>query len=312
MRVIRSLQAVSERERGWVVALGNFDGVHLGHQAILAQCRRQAQLLGTQPAVVTFEPHPREYFQPSLKPLRLYRFRQKMKALQACEMQSALILRFNHEMAAKTADDFLALLTHTLGVRHIITGENFAFGQARQGNAELLAKAADHYGFGYTALPGVKDAGGRIISSSRVRASLAEGDMAQAAGLLGRAYAIEGHVMHGQARGRSIGFPTANIQPGSILLPRFGVYTCRTTLADGRLVSGVANLGVRPTIGATAPQLEMHLFDFNGDLYGRRLSVELLAFLREEQRFESLAALQAQIAQDCAAAAKLLHSATTF
>ncbi|MDX2073288.1 MAG: bifunctional riboflavin kinase/FAD synthetase [Alphaproteobacteria bacterium] len=294
MKLIRDLSNVPASAKGAVLALGNFDGLHLGHRAILQETLQRAKKAGRPAAVMTFEPHPREFFRPDAPKLRLMRLREKIEGLRAMGFSTLFMPHFNAALAATSAADFVSRwLSGTLAVQEIITGDDFCFGKGRSGNRAFLTESAGRYGFLYHAIaPVCSDAG--VISSTAVRTLLAEGNVAAASALLGRPYSVCGHVIHGDKRGRQLGFPTANIPLARLFVPRAGVYA----VAAGAH-KGVANIGLRPTFGGTKPQAEIHLFDFSGDLYGQYLRVELQAFLRDEQRFESLEQLKQHIAQDC-------------
>ncbi len=298
---------------GCAAALGNFDGVHRGHQAVVEAAVEQARRLGASPAAIVFEPHPRQHFQPAASPFRLQTARQRARALAALGVETLIEVSFHAPLAALSDEAFAkAVLSEAIGVRHVCIGLDFRYGRGRTGEAETLKRQGAALGFGVTIVDAVDDSDhpGDKISSSAIREALLEGDVALAARLLGRPWAIEGEVIPGQQRGRTIAFPTANIALGAYLRPALGVYAIRARLADSREIQGVANLGVRPTLaGADAePLLEAHLFDFAEDLYGQTLEAALIAFLRPERRFGSFEALTAQIAQDAAAARALLSA----
>ncbi|MFD2261616.1 bifunctional riboflavin kinase/FAD synthetase [Lacibacterium aquatile] len=281
--------------RGATLVLGNFDGIHPGHQAVISA----AKAVGAKTIVVTFEPHPRRLFRPDTPPFRLTPPGPKLRALQAQGIDGVIALRFNRRLAAMSAEDFVnEILVRALGAGHVVVGEDFCFGQSRQGN--LASLRADGR-FRVTGVPAIATHG-TIFSSTEIRTLLSDGRPDEAARLLGHPFTIEGHVRHGDKRGRTIGFPTANIGLGSYIRPKFGVYAVRVPGVG----QGVANLGRRPTFGGFDDRLEVHLFDFSGDLYGRRLQVQLVSFLRQEQKFDGLDALKAQIALDAAEARHLL------
>ena len=285
------------------VAIGNFDGLHRGHAHVIEAMLGAAKAGGLVPSVLTFEPHPRRYFAPDAPVFRLETLKQKLSRLREWGVQRVYMPRFNARFAAQSAEVFLqTVLQRQLNARAVITGENFAFGAKRGGNAAQLIVWGAQHGIAVQTLAAVK-IGDVVCSSSAVRAALTQGDMAQVAVLLGRSYQLTGRVMHGDARGRQLGFPTANVQlsPG-LKLPAYGVYAVRMVIG-GRVVPGVANLGVRPTFGgAVAPRLEVHVFDFDADIYGAAVTVELTQFIRPEIKFATLDALKAQIASDCTAA----------
>jgi len=306
MRILRHLDPPPAAARGAAIALGNFDGVHLGHQAVIGETIRIARALGAPAAILTFEPHPREILAPGGRPFRLTPFRVKARLAMALGVDHLVVLRFSPEFAARSAGDFVdKILIKALSVGHVVTGGNFRFGHGREGDVAFLRRAAAAHGFGMTAMAPVAAPDGAQCSSSAVRARLAEGDMKGAAMLLGRPWSVEGRVRRGDARGRVIGFPTANLAVGRLLLPPLGVYAVRVTArldgGEARL-EGVANLGRRPTFAGEEVRLEVHLFDFAGDLYGRRLCVDFIDGVRPERRFDGLESLKAQIEADCAEA----------
>lgn len=283
-----------------VVAIGNFDGVHLGHAALLARLVAHARRLGLPPTVLTFEPHPREFFSPQQAPARLSTLHEKLAMLAEHGVEQVLLCRFNERFASLSAEAFLEqVLGGCLQARQVLVGDDFRFGRGRQGDFSLLQAFGAQQGFGVASLPSVMVAGERA-SSSGVRDALARGDMAHAASLLGRPYMMDGRVVHGDKIGRQLGFATANIRVKHNPLPMTGVFAVEVGVAGGGVLTGVANLGIRPTVGGTRPLLEVHLFDFSGDLYGRHLSVRFVHRLRAEQRFPDFAALKAQIACDVA------------
>lgn len=290
-----------------VVAIGNFDGLHLGHQAVIAQLMRAADAADAPPIILCFEPHPRRFFQPGSPRLRLMRLAEKVRQLEKMGVQAMLVQRFNRAFSELSAEAFIReVLVAAMQARIVMTGEDFMFGHRRTGNAQLLAQYAEQTGaFRYHPVAPVGNTGEGKYSSSKVREHLRQGEIALAAAMLGRPYRLCGRVIHGDQRGRTIGFPTANILPPPVLLPRLGVYAVRGEYC-GKPLAGVANLGCRPTVKGERIQLEVHWFDFNADLYGETLCVELVAHLRDEQRFDNLEVLKAQIAQDVQAARELL------
>lgn len=282
-----------------VLTIGNFDGLHLGHQALLGQLTRTARNLGLPAAVLTFEPHPREFFDPASAPARLTTLREKLELLQRFGADLICVCPFNAALAALSAKDFIdQVLVRTLQVRHLIIGDDFRFGARRSGDFSLLAETGPALGFGVEAMESVVQDGERA-SSSGVRQALGVGDMERAARLLGRPYSIDGRVVHGKKLGRQLGFATANIRIKHDPLPLSGVFAVQVEGAGPSPLTGVANLGVRPTVGGElAPLLEVHLFDFSGDIYGAHLSVSFLHKLRDEMKFPGFDALLAQIRQD--------------
>lgn len=285
-----------------VLAVGNFDGVHLGHAALLRQLVEASAQRGLTPTVLSFEPHPREFFAPASAPARLSTFREKLELLAEHGVQQTMICPFNAAFAALTAEQFVQqVLLDALQIRHLIIGDDFRFGRGRQGDFSLLQTLGALSGFSVEAMGSVTVDGERV-SSSGVRRALADGDMAHAAKLLGRPYMMDGQVVHGQKLGRQLGFATANLRIKHNPLPMTGVFAVEVGGLGDEPLPGVANLGVRPTVGGTRPLLEVHLFDFDRDIYGAHISVRFVHKLRDEQRFPNFDALKAQIAADAAAA----------
>ncbi|HUZ63906.1 MAG TPA: bifunctional riboflavin kinase/FAD synthetase [Acetobacteraceae bacterium] len=308
MRVFHHWADLPPAARGATIALGNFDGVHLGHASVVRAAhaaRPDAPL-----AVLTFEPHPREFFRPDDPPFRLTLPAERADALEALGVGLLFEFRFDAAFSEMSAEDFVnAVLLAGLGARHLACGADFAFGHRRGGDAHFLAARAEALGMGLTLVPPLADAEGPL-SSTRIRRALQDGYPERATAALGRPWAIRGVVAHGDARGRTIGFPTANIPLGRHLEPARGVYAVRVRLPDGGLHRGVANIGRRPTVASTAEsRLEVNIFDFAGDLYGAELAVSLHAFLRAERKFAGLDELRAQIAADAAAARGVLDLA---
>jgi riboflavin kinase/FMN adenylyltransferase len=291
--------------RGMVLALGNFDGVHRGHVHLLhaAHAARPDAKLG----VLTFEPHPRALFRPDDPNFRLSPSAQRATLLQAQGVQQVIEVKFNTEFADLTAEQFIDLVLHqALGAVHVACGADFAFGHRRGGNVAMLEARCTQLGIGLSIVPQLTDTSGPI-SSSRIRRALQDGYPEIAAHLLGRPWSISGAVSHGEQRGRTIGFPTANIPLGEYLEPARGVYAVWASLPDGRIVPAVANLGRRPTVANTLEsRLEVHLFDFAGDLYGQTLEISLIAFLRPEKKFADFATLHQQIIADAEQARAVL------
>ena len=287
--------------RGATVALGNFDGVHLGHRAVLAAAHQARPDLAL--AALTFEPHPREHFRPDDPPFRLTLLPAKAEALQAAGAALCYALPFDDSWAHMPHEAFFENVLRTgIGARHLACGPDFAFGYRRGGTVAWLRQACEAAGIGLSLVPPLADAEG-TISSTRIRRELQGGYPERAAVLLGRPFEIRGPVQHGDARGRTLGFPTANVPLGRHIEPARGVYAVAVRLESGQVVPGVANLGRRPTLGGDpVSRLEAHLFDFAGDLYGQSVAVALLSFIREEKRFAGLDELRAQIAADAAAA----------
>lgn len=305
-RIVRGRDLPAEL-RGAAVAVGAFDGVHRGHQAVIAEARAAAVRLDAPLAVVSFDPHPRRWFKPDAAPFRLMSNDQMARALGELGVQTLVLLPFDGEMAAMSHEAFAEqVLGASLGIRHAAVGFDFTFGKGRTGSPGALQTLGARLGFTVSTTGRVDDAGGLKLSSSAVREALHAGDMARAAAILGRPFAVEGEVIHGDKRGRTIGVPTANVGLGDYMRPAFGVYATRTRLPDGRTVDGVANLGLRPMWRLAEPLLEVWLFDFDGDLYGQTIETELVAFLRPEMSFDGLDALTAQIAADATAARRAL------
>lgn len=305
MRVIRNPGNCPEHAQRAVVALGNFDGVHVGHRAILQTTLDTAKTLGMPAAVMTFEPHPREFF--SGKRLHMVSLHQKLELIRECGMDVTFILRFNKRLAETTAHDFVIGILHdSLKASHVVTGYNFAFGKGREGNTEMLLRYAREAGFGFTACPPV-ERDGTAVSSTTIRECLTRGDIAQAEKLLGHPYRICGHVRAGAEIGRTIGFPTANLVVDTLFKPRLGVYAVRVRIeGDDREYDAVANLGVKPTFNPSEPLLEVHIFDFDAPIYSKRIDVTFVSFLRDEQRFANVEALKAQIRRDVTQAQAVL------
>lgn len=282
--------------RGGIVALGNFDGFHKGHQAVVGRAIKRARADGRPALVATFDPHPVRFFKPDTPPFRLTSLNQRERLFAEAGADGMIVFPFNAALAGLMAEEFLAQRLE--GVAGVVTGEDFTFGKGRGGNVETLAALGAKYGFIAEAVSPVAD-GGEIISSSRIREALEAGDCASATELLTRPFAVEGVVQHGDKNGRQLGFPTANIDMGSYLRPRYGIYAVRGRLPDGRLLDGAASLGIRPHFHPPKELLEPHFFDFEGDLYGQTIEVEFHAFLRDEEKFDSLEALTLQIERDC-------------
>ncbi|NKB48226.1 MAG: bifunctional riboflavin kinase/FAD synthetase [Alphaproteobacteria bacterium] len=303
MRLFRHIPSVPADASGAVVAIGNFDGLHRGHQVVLAAARAQADADGRALALMTFRPHPRRFFRPDEEPFRLTPFRGKVRAIAGLGVDTLLVCRFDGKMASITAEDFIETLLHNgLGAAHVVVGHDFAFGNKRRGNPAMLQAKGGELGFGVTIVEPAKDASQEIYSSSVIRQALQDGQPERAAALLGRLWEIEGRVLTGDQRGRTIGFPTANIDPAEYVQPARGVYSVRAGVTAGdetQWFDGVANLGVRPTVDGHRLLLETHLFDFAGDLYGKYLRVALVDHLRAERKFENFEALKHQITVDC-------------
>ncbi len=299
MRIIRH---PGEAAPDTAIAIGSFDGVHLGHQAVLAHLVRKARQRGLRSAILTFEPLPREFFRPAEAPPRLTSLAERLAAVAQAGIQAAYVQRFGQRFAALGAEDFERRLRQRYGARWVTVGEDFRYGARRMGDLESLTAAGRRLGFEVEAVPAVMS-GGERISSTRVREALREGNLAEAARLLGRPYAICGRVVHGAKRGKALGFPTANVRLARPKPALMGIFAVRCFGAATRGLEGVASLGFNPAVKSGGPAtLEAFLFDFSGDLYGRRLTIEFRKKLRDEAHFASLEELAAQIQRDCDAA----------
>lgn len=292
--------------RGAILALGNFDGFHLGHQAVVSAAARWAREEGRPLVVATFDPHPVRFFRPDAPPFRLTSLDQRERLFTAAGAQAMLLFHFDAEMAAMSAEAFVAMLAGRFGAAGVVTGEDFTFGKGRSGTVARLAELGAPLGLAARAVPPVVDESGETVSSSRIRAALRAGDCPLATRLLTRPFAIAGAVQHGDKLGRTIGYPTANIAIGPYLRPAYGIYAVRGRLADGTWLDGAANIGIRPTFDPPKELLEPHFFDFSGDLYDQTIEVQFIARLRGEEKFASIEALVAQMERDCVAARQIL------
>lgn len=310
MRLVRHCGELDPGHRGCVVALGNFDGVHRGHQAVILTAKGIATGLGVPHAVMTFEPHPRAFFKPDQQPFRLTPFRVKARLIEALGMDFLLMQHFDAAYAGQSAEEFVEeVLMACLDVRHVVVGYDYVFGKGRQGTGAYLTQMGERMGFGVTVVPPAVAPSGETYSSTLVRECLVGGRPADAAKLLGHYWEIEGRVEHGDARGRTIGFPTANLHLGEYQRPATGVYAVRAGIDHGGATvwhDGVANYGRRPTFDKTDELLEVHLLDASEDLYGKHLRVALVDFIRPEQKFASVDELRTRIAADVEAARVLL------
>ncbi len=296
---------IPEAWRGAIVALGNFDGFHRGHQAVVGRAIQRA-FHERRPAIVaTFDPHPVRFFKPDLPPFRLTSLDQREELFAHAGADAMLVFEFGSGLAATSAADFVALLAERIGAAGLVTGDDFTFGKGRQGNVALLAELAAEHGIAAEAV-GAVTAGDDRVSSGRIREALIAGDLATSTRLLTRPYAVDGVVEHGDKRGRGLGYPTANMALGDYQRPRYGIYAVTARLDDGRELPGVASLGIRPTFEPPRELLETFLFDFDEDLYGRRMEVALRHFLRDEAKFDDLDTLRAQMGADEAEARRLL------
>ncbi|MFA7603118.1 MAG: bifunctional riboflavin kinase/FAD synthetase [Novosphingobium sp.] len=295
--------------RGAIIALGNFDGFHQGHQAVVGAAIDWARAEGRPCIVATFDPHPMRHFKPGAEPFRLTTLEQRQELFAAAGAQAMLVFHFDAALATMTAESFVGdMLARHIGAAGVVTGEDFTFGWNRSGDPAKLRAFGQAHGVAARAVGAVHDGEGPI-SSSRIRDALKAGDCETATRLLTRPFAIRGTVQHGDKVGRTIGFPTANVDLGTYLRPRYGIYAVTGLLPDGRRVPGAANIGIRPSFDPPRELLEPHFFDFSGDLYGQEIEVAFHAFLRPEAKFDSLDALTAQIARDCDAARERLGAA---
>ena len=312
MQIVRHSSGIPAFARGGVVTIGNFDGVHLGHRAVVGAARRLATDMGTSLVAVTFEPHPRRYFQLDGPAFELTPLRGKIRQMDLLGVEMVRLVHFDKSVATLPPERFVdQVIVSGLQARHVVVGYDFVFGRGRKGNVELLTTLGQSNGFAVTSIDPVKIEGGPIYSSTNIRASLVGGDPLAAANILGRCWEIEGKIISGDQRGRTIGFPTANLSIDGYLEPAIGVYAIWAGLerSDGTVWHmGCANIGRRPTFSGTNVVIEAHLFDFAGDIYEQPFRVALVDYLRPEKKFSGIAELQAQIAKDCKAARSLLES----
>ncbi len=307
MRVIKEWKGLMARDRGAAVALGNFDGVHRGHQQVIALAAKAARAAGLPLGVISFDPHPRRIFQPEAPAFRLMRPAQQARGLEALGVDLFYVLPFDEEMKGLSDQDFARLVLHEgLDVRHVAVGFDISFGKGRTGSPATMRTYGERFGFGVSVAEAVADTDGEKYSSTGVRDALREGRPEDAAAILGRPFAIEGPVQRGRQLGRELGFPTANVHLDDYVQPRFGVYATRTRLPDGREIPGVANIGVNPTVGEVAPLLEVWLFDFDEDIYDQTIETDLITFLRPEAKFGSLQEMVDQVMRDADQARKIL------
>jgi riboflavin kinase / FMN adenylyltransferase len=305
MKVLHGTDNVPAQARGAALAIGNFDGVHRGHQALLRQTRRQAATLGRPAGVILFQPHPREFFQPDKPHFRLTPLPRKLELLEVFGLDLAVVLRFDAALAGLTADAFIArVLVEALAASHIVVGYDFRFGKARSGDPETLQRAGQAHGFGVTVVAQVADAG-EVFASNAIRAELAQGDVKGAAHMLGHWWRVTGRVIGGAKRGTGLGFPTANIALDRGTALGHGIYAVRVHV-EGERHAGAAYLGTRPMFDDGEPVLEVFLLDFDGDLYGREIAVEFIDYVRADARLPSLEALKEQMAKDVARVREIL------
>ena len=301
-----SREPMPETMRGAILALGNFDGLHLGHQAVVGEALRWAREEGRPAIVATFDPHPKRFFMPDAPWFRLTSLDQRADLFRDFGADAMLVIAFDESVAGTTGPEWIDSMLHRhLGIAGVVTGEDFTFGAGRSGSTAALAEIGARLGIRARTVQAVMDEG-QAVSSTRIRRALEAGDCETATRLLSRPFTVRGVVQHGDKLGRTIGYPTANLPLWHYLRPRYGVYAVRGRLPGGRLVNGAANLGIRPMFDPPKELLEPYFFDFSGDLYGEEIEVEFCHFLRPEAKFDSVAALVAQVEKDCAAARALL------
>lgn len=302
--------ALAPHLRGGIVALGNFDGFHLGHQAVVGRAVMRARAESRPALVATFDPHPMRFFRPDSPWFRLTTLEQREALMKAAGIDAMLVFNFDAALAGLSAEAFVAQrLIGQLGVGGVVTGDDFTFGKGRSGSVAQMAELGRTYDFSVDVVAPVT-LDGAVVSSSRIRALLHAGDPRSAARLLTRPFTIRGQVEHGDKRGRELGYPTANLSLGNFIRPAYGIYAVRGRLADGRVLGGAANLGIRPSFDPPRELLEPYFFDFSGDLYDQMIDVELVEFLRPEAKFDDLDALARQIEADCTEARRALRAAT--
>ncbi|GAL32799.1 riboflavin kinase [Vibrio maritimus] len=298
MELIRGIHNLKNQHHGCVLTIGNFDGVHLGHQRVLSQVKQRASQLGLPAVVMTFEPQPMELFAKDKAPARLTRLRDKYELLEKMELDRLLCVNFNQRFASLTAESFIRdLLVGKLGVKFLVIGDDFRFGKGREGNFEMLQKAGEEFGFEVVNTSSFCVEETRV-SSTAIRQALANDELDASAEMLGRHYTLSGRVAHGQKLARGFGFPTANISLKRYVVPVRGVYAVQVLGVDDKPLPGIANIGKKPTVAGTTPDLEVHIFDYEGNLYGQQIEVALLHKIRDEKKFESLELLKQQIELD--------------
>ena len=292
--------------RGAIIALGNFDGFHFGHQAVAGKALSWARDEGRPAIIATFDPHPVRFFKPDVAPFRLTSLDQRQRLFADAGASAMLVFEFDAGLAATTAEDFVAkLLVERFGAAGVVTGADFTFGKGAKGNIDVLREVGAAHGLKSEAVSAISDSDD-VISSSRIRKALKEGLCEEANRLLTRPFAIRGEVIHGDKNGRILGYPTANIDIGEYLRPKYGIYAVKGLLPDGRVLKGAANLGIRPSFDPPKELLEPFFFDFSEDLYGQTIEIELHHFLRGERKFDDLDALKVQMEKDCDKARELL------
>ena len=309
MQIIRDYAYVDQADRGASVAIGNFDGVHIGHRSVIDIARRAGEAAGAPLGVLTFEPHPREYFAPDAPPFRLMNPEARAHRLEKLGVEKLYQLNFNANLSALTPEDFAAnVIRDGLGLKHVVVGADFCFGKGRAGNAADLQRFGKDMGFGVTIAQLLEGDQGEV-SSTAIRQALSDGRPRDAAAMLGHWHRIEGEVVGGEQRGRELGYPTTNMSIEGLHPPRFGVYAVLVDVLDGPhkgSYHGAASLGIRPMFNGEVPNLETFIFDFSGDLYGTELSIALIDYLRPEETFDGLEAFIAQMDADCAKARDIL------
>jgi riboflavin kinase/FMN adenylyltransferase len=306
MRIIRGLKNLTERFPKPVLTLGNFDGVHLGHQAIFKKVVERARMINGTSIAFTFEPHPLKVLNPERSPKLLNTFHGKMKLLAASGIEVVICANFTRAFAEQHPEDFARTVLHDqIGVQEVFVGYDYAFGKGREGSIDSLKKMGRTYGFHVGVVEAIQ-VDGMVVSSSAIRELISNGSVGEAAKLLGRDYALEGEVIHGAHRGHTLGFPTANLHTANELLPGFGVYAVRATIEGQKVLDGVASIGVRPTFDAGAVSIEVFLFNFDNDLYGRQMDVSFIKRLRGERKFPDANALVEQVRKDVEEAKKIL------
>ena len=306
MKILHGWKNLADADKGAAVALGNFDGVHLGHQRVIADAAEAARRLDAPIGVISFEPHARMHFQPDAPPFRLSNAHQLARIVEQLGAERLYLLPFGVEMASFSAHDFVSqVLVAGLGVRHVAVGFDVTFGRGRSGDPMSMREYGEEFGFSVSVASSVENNDGKI-SSSAAREALRQGHPETATAILGRPFAIEGVVQKGRQLGRTLGFPTANVELGDYVVPKLGVYATRTRLIDGREMPGVANIGNNPTTGVVEARLEVWLFNFDEDIYGETIETDLIAFLRPELKFDGLETMTEQVMKDAGQARALL------
>jgi riboflavin kinase / FMN adenylyltransferase len=310
MKIVRGWTGLAAEDKGACIAFGAFDGVHRGHQQVIGLAAEQARRLGAPLGAVSFEPHPWRWFHPEDPPFLLSTPAQQARWFFELGAERHYVLPFDDHLADLSAEDFAReVLAQGLGIRHIVVGFDATFGRGRTGDGDLLRRLGEELDFGVTIASPVSDSHGLKLSSTSARRALQAGDPRTAAEILGRPFAIEGVVVEGRKLGRTLGFPTANVSLGDYIRPKLGIYAVRTRLPGGRTIDGVASIGMNPTVGLVEPRLEVWLFDFDEDLYGRSIETELIEYLRPERKFADLDAMVEQMKTDAQTARRLLQSA---